>query len=587
MDITITPIQHRTSINLKKANWDRYSREIEDKPSKRQLPTDCQKGESILCAIILKAASHNIPSGRHRIYTGPVPTEILEKMRARDDLRSRYPTSPALPKMSDEITITTNGHKRHKWRQFVETLDRKTDPTKMWRAIKAIDGRSTPKAENEAITFDGSQVTSPKQIANYFNRQFTTSKLSRHTSSRDTRLVSREIKWKSLTSAVTFTTYQVTKGISNCSNTRDFGPDKLSIFHLKHLGSRGIEYLTALFNDSITSCRIPSIWKSSIVIPIQKPGKDCSLGTSYRPISLLCSAVKVMEALLLPTVNSHLLPSEDQHGFRPGHSTTSALLQLTSDIATGFNQRKPPHRTVCVAVDLTAAFDTVNHNVLLSKIVRSTLPEATCRWLSNYLRGRQSVTSYSGVKSKARRVHTGVPQGSKMSPMVFSFYLADMPRPTEPVKRICYADDITVWASGVKLPELEHKINDYLTEMSCFLRDNSLLISAPKSTVTLFTPDPKQANTHPKIKISDAELPLVRNPKLLGVYLDTFFSFYTHCIQVANRLSKRNNVLKALADTNWGQQKETLLLTYKALGRSIANYAAPGWSTNASDTSLG
>ena len=126
----------------------------------------------------------------------------------------------------------------------METLDHKTDPTKLWRTIKAIDGRSTPKAENEAITFDGSQVTSPKQIANYFNRHFTTSKLSRHTSSRDTRLVSGEIKRKSLTSAVTFTTDQVTKEISSCSNTRAFGPDKLSIFHLKHLGSRGISHCT-------------------------------------------------------------------------------------------------------------------------------------------------------------------------------------------------------------------------------------------------------------------------------------------------------------------------------------------------------
>ena len=96
-----------------------------------------------------------------------------------------------------------------------------------------------------------------------------------------------------------------------------------------------------------------------------------------------------------------------------------------------------------------------------------------------------------------------------------------------------------------------------------------------------------QANTHPKIKISDAELPLVRDPKLLGVYLDIFFSFNTHCVQVANRVSERNNVLKALACTNLGQQKETLLLTYKALGRSIANYAEPVWSTNSSDTSLG
>ena len=142
----------------------------------------------------------------------------------------------------------------------METLDYKTDPTKLWRTIKAIDGRSTPKAENEAITFDASQVTSPKHVANYFNRQFTTSNLGRHTSSRDTRLVSREIKRKSLTSAVTFTTDQVTKRISNCSNIR---PGKLSIFHLRHLGSRGIEYLTALFNDSVTFCRILSIWKSS------------------------------------------------------------------------------------------------------------------------------------------------------------------------------------------------------------------------------------------------------------------------------------------------------------------------------------
>ena len=229
----------------------------------------------------------------------------------------------------------------------METLDHRTDPSKLWRTIiKAIDGKSPPKAENEAITFGDIQVSSPKQIANYFNRQFTTSKLGRHTSSRETRIVSREIKRKSLMSAVTFTTDQVIKGISNCSNTKAFGPDKLSIFHLKNLGPRASEYLTAIINDSVTSCRIPAIWKSSIVIPIPKPGKDSSLGTSYRPISLLCPAAKVMEALILTTVNTHLLPASDQHGFRTGHSTTSALLQLTSDVATGFNQRKPPHRTI-------------------------------------------------------------------------------------------------------------------------------------------------------------------------------------------------------------------------------------------------
>ena len=103
----------------------------------------------------------------------------------------------------------------------------------------------------------------------------------------------------------------------------------------------------------------------------------------------------------------------------------------------------------------------------------------------------------------------------------------------------------------------------------------------------MFTPDPAQANTHPKFNIADSERPLVRSPNILGVYRDTFFSYNNHCVQVANRASKINNVLKALAGTNWGQHNDTLLVTYKAFGRSIANYAAPVWSTNASDSYIG
>ena len=131
---------------------------------------------------------------------------------------------------------------------------------------------------------------------------------------------------------------------------------------------------TALFNNFLKSSQIPLIWKTSLVIPIPKPGKDSSQSTSYRLISLLCPAAKILEALILPEVNNHLLLSPDQHGFRPAHSTTSALLKLTTDIVTDFNQRKPPHRTVWVTVNLTAAFDTVCHNTsaLISKIARST-----------------------------------------------------------------------------------------------------------------------------------------------------------------------------------------------------------------------
>ena len=81
--------------------------------------------------------------------------------------------------------------------------------------------------------------------------------------------------------AQTFTTDQVRRAIKSCRNSKAFGPDKLSIFHLKHLGPRAIEYITTLFSLSVTTCRIPAIWKSSLIIPIHKPGKVTSIGTSY------------------------------------------------------------------------------------------------------------------------------------------------------------------------------------------------------------------------------------------------------------------------------------------------------------------
>ena len=138
--------------------------------------------------------------------------------------------------------------------------------TKLWRTMKGIYGKSKQTTENEGITFTGRPHTSHMMIANSFNRQFTTSKLGKHSSSRRTRQVSKDVKRMSLEEAESLTSDQV----------------------------------TALYNDSLRSCHLPSIWKTSLVTPIPKPGKDSSQGTSYRPISLLCPAAKVLEALILP-----------------------------------------------------------------------------------------------------------------------------------------------------------------------------------------------------------------------------------------------------------------------------------------------
>ena len=139
----------------------------------------------------------------------------------------------------------------------------------------------------------------------------------------------------------------------------------------------------------------------------------------------------------------------------------------------------------------------------------SHLPPAASRWLSCYLRGRQTKSCFRGVTSPSRKVNTRFPQGSKLPPSLFSFYMSDMPMPTEPVKRVCYADDLTVWATGVKIPD---RLNSYLEEITACLKDNSILISAPKSSVTLFTPDIHQAknppeNTHRGLTATSGTMP--------------------------------------------------------------------------------
>ena len=91
---------------------------------------------------------------------------------------------------------------------------------------------------------------------------------------------------------------------------------------------------------------------------------------------------------------------------------------------------------------------------------------------------------------------------------------------------------------------------------------------------------------HPDITLEDTQIPLELSPKILGVIMDPSISFHKHCTYVSDRINKKNNMLKALAGLSWGQDKETLLLTYTALGKFIASYAAPVWSTNASDASF-
>ena len=171
-------------------------------------------------------------------------------MDERDALRNQ---DPRLSTMKDVNTKAISDHKRRQWREFVESIDHRTDNTKLWRAIKGIDGKSKQTAENEGITFTGRSHTSPKLIANSLNRQFTISNLGKHFSARMTRHVSKDVKRMFLEQVESFTSYQVTSAIKICRSSRAYGPDTLSICHLKNLGPLATEHLTSLYKDSLRS----------------------------------------------------------------------------------------------------------------------------------------------------------------------------------------------------------------------------------------------------------------------------------------------------------------------------------------------
>ena len=132
--------------------------------------------------------------------------------------------SPRLSTMNDDITKATSDHKIRQWREFFEGIHPRTDSTMLWRRIKGIDGNSQQTEDNEGITFTRIPHTSPKMIANSFNRQFTTSMLGKHSSSRRTRQVSKDVKRMSLEEAESFTSDQVHSAIKTCRSSRAYGP---------------------------------------------------------------------------------------------------------------------------------------------------------------------------------------------------------------------------------------------------------------------------------------------------------------------------------------------------------------------------
>ncbi len=186
--------------------------------------------------------------------------------------------------------------------------------------------------------------------------------------------------------------------------------------------------LTHIINTSLITGIFPTAFKQAQVTPLlKKPTLNTSLLENYRPVSLLPFIAKTLERVVFNQVSLFLSQNNKldtkQSGFRSGHSTETALLSVTEALRIAKANSKS---SVLILLDLSAAFDTVNHQILLSTLSSLDITGIPLRWFESYLTGRSFRVAWGGEVSKAHKLVTGVPQGSVLGPLLFSTYTTSL-----------------------------------------------------------------------------------------------------------------------------------------------------------------
>ena len=306
-----------------------------------------------------------------------------------------------------------------------------------------------------------------------------------------------------------------------------------------------------------------------------KPGKDPEHPKSYRPISLLCILYKVYERMVMarisPSVEEQLTP--DQAGFRPGRSTCDQLLNLTQHIEDGYEDKMI---TGAVFVDLTAAYDTVNHRILLQKVAKVTKNATAVKIIQSLLANRRFYVEMDGRKSRWRIQKNGLPQGSVLAPTLFNIYTNDQPE-FDGIRRFIYADDLCLAAQARDFVTIERRLSDALNTLTEYYRQNSLNANPGKTQVCAFHLNNHQADRKLNISWNGNQLENDSFPVYLGVTLDRTLSYKEHTRKTKEKVATRNNLLNKLANSSWGANPQTLRTTALALSYSTAEYCAPVW----------
>ena len=288
----------------------------------------------------------------------------------------------------------------------------------------------------------------------------------------------------------------------------------------------------ALITQSLSSGTFPQELKTALVKPLlKKPNLDPLILQNYRPISNLQFLSKLLEKTVLSQLNNHLKTNNIldtfQSGFRPHHSTETALLKITNDIRLNLDSKRP---TILVLLDLSAAFDTIDHNILINTLKNWVgLSGPVLNWFTTYLLDRNYFVMFGGHKSTSYPLPFGVPQGSILGPLLFSLYMLPLALIIRKhnINYHSYADDTQLYISIS--PDDHNAVNSLvncITDLNNWLSHNFLKLNQDKTEVLVI--GEREARESLITHLESLSFTCTNKAKNLGVILDPNLNFVPH-----------------------------------------------------------